>query len=102
MCWMDSDWTSYPPQSLREYRTDLISATQAYRIGEYAVDRRKPEASLKRAEAIGLGQTIGEVEYVPKQLNLVVGNSSVDSDVLADFSESAFVQNAVGFSRSIF
>ena len=66
------------------------------------MDRRKPEASLKRAEAMGLGQTatmtIREAEYVPTQLNLVVGNSSVDSDVLVAFSESTFVQNAVGFS----
>ena len=37
------------------YRTDSASGTQAYRIGKYADDQQKLEASLKRAVAMGLG-----------------------------------------------
>ena len=84
-------------------RTDLGSATQPYRIGRNAMDRQKLEASLKRAEAMGLGQTavrtIREADYAPAQLYLVVGNSSVDSDLVKVFSGSTFMQNLVGFSR---
>ena len=105
MCWMDSDWTSYPPPSLRECRTDLTSATQAYRVGRYTVDRQKLQASLKRAEAMELGQTsvrtTREAEYTPAQPCLVVGNSSVDSDPAKVFSDRSFTQNLVGFSQGM-
>ena len=98
MCWMESDWTSYPPPSLREYRTDLTSATQAYRINKYAEDRRKPGAALERAEAMGLGTTAmmtnGEAGYTHAALQLVPRNSSVDSDVAVPFSVSTFVWDA--------
>ena len=54
------------------YQMDFISATQAYRIGRYAVDIRKPEACLKRAAAMGLGRTaaktVREAEYLPAQM----------------------------------
>ena len=84
---------------------DLTSATQADWVGRYTMDRQKLEESLKRAEAMGLGQTsvrtTREAEYAPASLYLVVGNSSVDSDLVKVFSNRTFTQNLVGFSRGM-
>ena len=64
----------------------------------YAEDRRKPGAALKRAEAMGLGttamMTIGKAGYTPAGLQLVARNSSVVSDVAVPFSISMFIWNA--------
>ena len=53
--------------------------------------------------ATGLGKAavarIREAKYTPAMLLLVVGNSSVDSDVVTAFRDSAFVRDAVRFSR---
>ena len=79
-------------------KTDLTSATQAYRIDKYAEDRWKPKAALKRAEAMGLGTRAmmknGEARYTHAELQLVPVNSSVDNDVAVAFSVSTFVWNA--------
>ena len=59
--------------------------------------RSVPEASLKRAEAMELGQTavrtIRKAEYAQASLYLVVGNSLVESDVVLAFTDRTFVQN---------
>ena len=80
------------------YRTDSASRTQAYRIGKYADDRRKLEASLKRAVAMGLGvgslKEIQEAEYVPAQLHLL-GTSLVDLDLVCALQDRTFLENVV-------
>ena len=97
------DGSSTARRRLAVCRTDLTSATQAYRIGKYAEDRQELEASLKRAKAMGLGlkamMTIQETAYRPAELHLAVGNSSVDSDVVAALLDSTFVQNVVCYAR---
>ena len=52
---------------------------------------------------MGLGlkamMTIQEAAYKPAELNLAVGNSSVDGDVVAAFLDSTFVQNVVCYAQ---
>ena len=92
----------YPPPGLREYQTNLASGTQAYQIGKYADNQQKLEASLKRAVAMGLGvgllKEIQEAKYAPAQPHLV-GNLSVDLDLVCALQDCTFLENMVEIYR---